>query len=217
MLKLIPTEEILIKNQFKNNISLTNNSILYLNTYGSLYSIDRQSLKINWFINLNKSTDINPSNLFFGSEILSYDNKIIISSKENTYVIDELTGSTLYKNNIISQIKPIINSNYLFTVTKNNLLIAMDINSGKVIYSLNINNKIKDKRNLKKFQLKFKSIFIIKNKIFIFLKNSHYLKFDIKGDLIEIKKLPNIIKSEPIFVNNFLYYFNNKNRISIVN
>ena len=43
LLKLIPTEETLAKNKFINNISLTNDSILFLNTFGSLYSIDKES------------------------------------------------------------------------------------------------------------------------------------------------------------------------------
>ena len=56
-LKLIPTEETIVKNQFKNNLSLDEKTLFFLNTYGSLYSIDNESMKINWFINLNQSLD----------------------------------------------------------------------------------------------------------------------------------------------------------------
>ena len=45
-LKLIPTEEVKVKNQFNNNLSLINNeNLLFLNTYGSLYSINLSSKK----------------------------------------------------------------------------------------------------------------------------------------------------------------------------
>ena len=40
--KKIPTEEVLVKNNFKDNLSQNKNSIFYLNTFGSLYSIDQK-------------------------------------------------------------------------------------------------------------------------------------------------------------------------------
>ena len=48
-------------------------SLYFLNTYGSLYSIDTRSTKLKWFININQSLDINPSNLFIGQEVFNYD------------------------------------------------------------------------------------------------------------------------------------------------
>ena len=42
--------------------------------------LDIKEMKLNWFINLNQSIDLNPSNIFFGGEIISKD-KIIVSSK----------------------------------------------------------------------------------------------------------------------------------------
>ena len=64
-LKLIPTEETIIKNNFINNLSADDENLYFLNTYGSLYCIEIDSNKINWFINLNQSIELNPSNLFF--------------------------------------------------------------------------------------------------------------------------------------------------------
>ena len=64
VIKLFPTEEILVKNEFKNNLSTNKSISFFLNTYGSLYSIDNNNFKINWFVNLNQSSDLNPSNLF---------------------------------------------------------------------------------------------------------------------------------------------------------
>ena len=39
----------LVKNKFVNNLSILDNDIFYLNTYGSLYSIDNNTMKVNWF------------------------------------------------------------------------------------------------------------------------------------------------------------------------
>ena len=48
IIKQIPSEEHLIRKNFKNNLSQNNRSILYLNSFGSLYSIDKKTLNINW-------------------------------------------------------------------------------------------------------------------------------------------------------------------------
>ena len=46
VLKLIPTEETIVKNQFVNNIAINNNITLFLNTYGSLYAINSETMQI---------------------------------------------------------------------------------------------------------------------------------------------------------------------------
>ena len=150
ILKVIPTEETLIKNKFINNLSLDNKTSYFLNTYGSLYSIDIMSMKINWVFNLNKSLDLNPSNLFIGSQLINDDNKIIITTNNMTYILDALTGRFINKKNFSSNLKPILVNNYLITVTKKNLLVMMNITTGKIIYSYNINQKIANLLNTKK-------------------------------------------------------------------
>ena len=63
-LKLIPTEETIIKNNFINNLSADDENLYFLNTYGSLYCIEIDSNKINWFINLNQSIELNQATYF---------------------------------------------------------------------------------------------------------------------------------------------------------
>ena len=161
VIRLIPTEEVIVSNQFINNISLTKNSTLFLNTYGTLYSVSSDSMKINWFINLNQTLDLNPSNLFSGSQIINNDRLIVVSTDKFTYVINNITGKIVFKKNFKSLIKPIITNDYLFSITKNNLLIAINLNNGQIIYSYNINQSIADYLNIKKKKVEFKSFYIV--------------------------------------------------------
>ena len=133
ILKIIPTEETTVKNEFINNISLNDNSTFFLNTFGSLYSIDNRSMRINWFINLNQASDINPTNLFLGNKLISTNNQIIVTSNYFTYVIDSNTGEIIYKKNFSSKIKPIVIDNYLFLVSKNDFLICFDLVQMKLL------------------------------------------------------------------------------------
>ena len=51
---------------------------------------------------------------------------LAISSNEFTYIIDKNSGSINHKKNFSSELKPIILDKYLFTISKNKYLIAMN-------------------------------------------------------------------------------------------
>ncbi len=215
-LTIIPTEETIIKNEFQNNLSLKGKFSFFINTFGSLYAINNDNMRIIWFINLNQSLDLNPSNIFTGNNIVNHGEKLAISSNEFTYIIDKNSGTTLHKKNFSSVLKPIIIDKYFFTITKNKFLIAMNIDSGEIIYSYDLNSKIAEFLNTKKKDADYKSLMILNGKIIIFLKNSFLLISDINGNLEQIRKLPTKINSYPIIIDRSLLYLDKKNRVSII-
>ena len=105
---------------------------------------------MNWFFNLNQSLDLNTSNQFRGTELVSHKDKIVISSNNHTYILESNSGTIIHKKNFSSIIKPIILNNYLFLINKKNLLICMNMNDGKIQYSYNINKKIAQFLNIKR-------------------------------------------------------------------
>ena len=150
VLKSFPTEETIIKNEFINNISANEVDIFFLNTFGTLYSISKNSLRLNWFINLNQTLDLRPSNSFLSNQIINNKNKLVISSRQFTFLIDANSGAITNKFNFGSDIKPLILNDYVFLVTNNSFLISLDLNSGKMIYSYDLNKKISDFYNIKR-------------------------------------------------------------------
>ena len=217
ILKSIPTEETILKNNFINNLSIYKRNTFFLNTYGSLYSISNDSLKINWFINLNESFNLSSNNLFQGNQIISDSNKIVVSSNKNTYVIDANSGLLLNKKKFSSKIKPLIINNYFFTITKKNLLVSMELSTGKIIYSNNINDKISKFLNSKKKSAPTQNLMMADDKLLIFFDNSYYLKANVFGEIIEIEKLPSVVNSNQIIVNGFLIFINKQNKIYMIN
>ena len=213
--RLIPTEETIVNNAFVNNISFSEKFSLFLNTYGSLYAVDNETLNIRWFINLNQSTDLNLSNLFLGSKIINNGNKIVISSNNFTYVLNN-NGSIIYKKNFTSLIKPLIVNDCLFLITKNNLLISMNLKNGDIIYSYDINKKIAEFLKIKKKKVALKSLITANNSIYIFLENSYIIKFKFNGEIEKVNKLPSKIHSNPIFINKSLLYLDKKNKLFVV-
>ena len=217
LLKSFPTEETKVKNQFINNLAINGNKLFFINTFGSLYSVNIEDKNLNWFINLNQTNNVNPSNLFLGNEIIVENEKIISTSNKFTYIIDSITGSIIYKKKISSIIKPLVHNNFFLLINKNNFLIAIDSINGNILYSYDLDQKVSEYFKIKKKNLKIKNIIMLNNEIFIFLKNSYVLILGINGSLKEIRKFPSSVYSQPILIDNKILYLNKNGKIFIVN
>ncbi len=216
-IKFVPTEEVILKNDFISSIALDKDSLFYLNTYGSLYSINRKNYRINWFINLNQSLDLNLSSLFFSNPILIHKEQMIISTDPYLYLINLSTGSTISRIAVTSIVKPIASGQNLFLITKDNLLICINLEVGKIIYSLDINKEIADFFNTKSKRISIKSLSLVNNNLFLFLDNSYLVQFTSKGKIKKINKLSGKLGTYPIFVNKSILYFNKKNNLIVLN
>mgnify|MGYP001414760643 CR=1 FL=1 len=216
-IKTIPTEESSLKNEFVSSFALNSKSLFYLNTNGSLYSMNRKG-GINWFLSLNQSSELNDSSLFNSNILLLHKDKIIVSTDPYLYVFNANNGLQEVKLTIPSKIKPILSGNNLFLISKNNLLVCLDINTRKIVYSIDISQKLanffksKDKR-----KVSITSLAILNNDIFIFSETPHLIKFSSNGDLLDVIKLPSKLNTSPIFVNKSMIYTNNKNKLVVFN
>lgn len=216
IIKSLPTEETVIKNNFINNLSLNDEYTIFLNTYGSLYGIDNQTMNINWFVNLNQSLDINPSNLFSGNQVVINNKKIFVNTNNFFYILDIQTGTIILRKNFSTNLKPIVINNHLFALTKNDLLVSLDLKSGDYIFSYDLNQKIADYLNTKKKKAQFRNIMFINNKLFIFLKNSYILKIQTNGEIEKILKLPSKVNTNPIVANSSIFFLGSKNKLNII-
>jgi outer membrane protein assembly factor BamB len=214
--KTIPTEEKKLKSNFISSFAFNKNSILYLNTNGSLYSLTHNG-KINWFLSLNQSIDLNTNNLFYSNPIVINDNKIIVSTEPYLYVFNAINGLKELKLTISSSVKPFISGENLFLITKNNLLVCINVNNGKIIYSIDVIQKIADFLKTKKKSISINFASIINNNLYLFLNNSYFVKFSPEGVLIDINKLPSRLNSYTMFVKNVIIYINKNNKLIIVN
>lgn len=216
IIKLVPSEETLIKKSFVNNLSLDQEKLFFLNSFGTLYSLDLDEMTVLWFTNLNQTLNSSPSNIFDGTQIINKDDKIIASSQVHTYIIDSNNGSIISKKNFSSKIKPIIYSNLGFFISNDDFLICIDLKNNKKLYSYNLNQLISNNFDFKKKKSVFKSFLIANNHILIFLENSYYLKLSLEGDLLDIEKLPSSISSSPIVIDNSLVFINKKNQLLFI-
>ena len=191
--------------------------MFFLNSYGSLYSIDTNTLQVRWFINLKQSLNSNYLNNFLSSEIVYQKKKVVISTNYYTYIINSENGFVISKLNFSSKVKPIIHNNYLFLVTKNNFLIAFDLINLKILYSYNIDEQVAKNLKIKKKKISLKDLLLVNDDLLILLDNSYILYFNIRGKLKVIKKLNASMSTKPIFIDNALLYLDNNNKLRILN
>tara|TARA_Y100000992_G_scaffold300931_1_gene270641 strand:- start:8828 stop:10153 length:1326 start_codon:yes stop_codon:yes gene_type:complete len=216
-IKSLPTEEALIKNEFINSLAIKENTLFYLNTFGSIYSINSNNNNINWFININPYSEVATNNLFNSKPLVLKEDKIYISTDKKLHIFDVSSGTRISEFPLSSTTTPIVSNKYLFLIIKQDILVCIDINEGNIVYSIDIKNEVAKYLNSKKKPIYIKTISILNNKLFIFLDNSYYIKFSSNGKLEGINKLQSKINSDPIFVNGKIIYINKKNRLVAIN
>ena len=126
-----------LKADFKNNILIDkkNNNLFFYNTSGEFYSINYANQKINWVLNFKNSSFGNDKTLFLSLPIVIKDNNFLISTNISLLKYNVSSGTKEWDKAIEVALKPTINLNHVYLVTKTNLLVCININTGNVIWS----------------------------------------------------------------------------------
>ena len=93
----------------------------------------------------------------------------------------------------------------------------MMVENGKIIYSFNINEKISDFTKTKQKKIEIKNFYFFNDSLYLFLKNSYVIKFNLFGEIDKILQLPTQLMSYPIILNKTLYFLGKKNRLFVQN
>ena len=204
--------------KFESNLAIDkNNNLLFLSTDGSLYSLNLINKKlINWIQNFKPENDI----VFDGNPIIVSDDKILISTKNNIFLLN-LNGKLIWDKKIKSNITPVISGDIIFTINDNNYLIFINKNSGEILFSNDINLMlIKDfKKNFQKKIKKINHIYLASNKLLLISDNSYFIEMEIMNNLnvSSIKKNPFNIISNIVFIKNEMIFVSDSKRIFKVN
>ena len=209
-----------LKSFFTNSLLVDkkNDSIIFLNTSGELYSINYINQKINWVLNF-MSSGINEPKLFFSLPLTQKENNLIISTGNTIVNFDPRYGAKKWSTPISTNVKYVLTKKNIFLVTSNNLLVCLDISSGEIIWSKNVYKEVlKIKKKLKKEKIGFiTNLNIADNEIILFSSKGYILSFNHKiGAIKNISKFGNKgLGSNPLYANGYMYLFNKNNKILI--
>ena len=211
------TTTTLLKSNFKNDIIVNEKGeIFFINTSGELYSIDSQNRNINWVVNL-KDSNSEISNEIFSSVPLVMNKKNIFTITQNSFSkFEKISGARIWGRPISSYLKPILTKNNIFIVTKEKLLICLNINDGTVVWSQSINKQLKkiNKKILNKIG-EIKNLIIAGDQILIFTTKGFLLSFNPTNGVLSYYKylLKGGFGSYPVFVDGNMYIFGKNKKL----
>ena len=204
-----------LKSDFENNfvIDKANKNLFFLNTSGELYSISYVNKKVNWVVNFKNSSPTQDSNLFLSQPLILKNNNLIITTETGILSFNSTTGASNWSLPSNSIIKPILDTNFTYILSKNDLLICIENKSGKVLWSQNIYKNLEEKI-VKKIG-NFKEFNIFNNELNIFSKNGYMLSFDYNNGVFKsIKKISKSgISSEIVLLKNNMFLLDRNNRL----
>ena len=211
------TDNNIFKSKFTNNLLINKNNIYLLNTNGSLYSINYENKNLNW-ISSFKNQDDNVQATFDGKITTIDKNKILISTEDLISLHQISSGLKFWELKVNSSFNPIISNDLIFVLTKDNSILVLETSTGDLVWTNDIDQyKKKNDRFLsreKKIQLiDFK---LVNNSLYLFTANK-IKKINAKtGVFVSEFQLPSIIKTNVIFGNGLMYFFDKKNRLVTV-
>ena len=159
-------------------------------------SVNRKNIKNS----LSQIKDITASPVIHGNLLLTvgFQGRLIANNVNNGFRVWELP--------ISSSITPVASNNYLFIVSNDNILFAIDAESGDVLWTHDINSNYEFKNDNKIISMQ-----ILQNRLYLFLSSGDLIVHDPKtGKLTDILK--NKIEGStipPIIVNKNLYVISN--------
>ena len=97
------------------------------------------------------------------------------------------------------------------------MLVCINIDTGKIIYSLNISKEIADFLDTKNKSISIKFLSLANNNLLIFLNNSYLVAFSKDGKIQKIEKLKSKLGTFPIFIDKSILFLDKKNKLIVLN
>ena len=204
----LKTEDSFTMANSKFSLIIIKNDVIFSNSIGDITAVDINTGLIKWQLPTQSSNILNETYNFKISKLVSDENSIYFSNNKNQfYSIDYKTGTINWINEINSNLTPIINDNFIFTVSNEGYLYVLDKIKGNIIrinylfenYKLKIRKKIKPIG----FSIGNTNLYLTNNdgKMIIVDLNS--------GKVIDIQKISGNLVSKPFIYNQNLFVIKN--------
>ena len=209
------TDKSTLNNKYKNIISYSGNNLILLNTNGSVYSIDILNKNIKWFYNVN-SIVASKNDIFNGISNIIDNRSVLIVGSNSISALDLENGNLIWQKKYNIEVDPLVSSELILILTKENYLTFLSKETGEVIWSSKLSNMRKIYSD-KKFKNKnISSMKLMNNNLFLFSEGSELIEVSLQD-----KKIKNIFnskygfRSEIIVINNHLYFVDKKKLIKL--
>ena len=204
----LQTEDSFTISNSKYSLIIINDTIIFNNSIGDITAADSVKGLIKWQLPTQSSSIINESYNFKISKLVSDGKSIFFSNNKNEfYSLDVNTGTINWKNEINSNLTPLLIGNLIFTISNNGYLYAIEKDNGNIIRVNNLFINFKEKKRSSIYPIGFS----IGNEN-IYLTNSDGTMIVTElgtGNILKIEKVSGDIVSEPFIFNNNLFVVRN--------
>ena len=210
----IKTQKSFIRSQKKLSLANKNEKIYFNNSLGDISSVDINNGNLIWQIPTQSSLAFDAGFFLKTSDIVVEKNALFFSNNQNEFFsLDAQTGNLNWKQEINSNLRPVIINDLIFTVTLEGYLVIVEKNSGNIVRSNYLLNQFKKK---KRPDIE-PTGFIIGNKNIYLSNNIGRLSvIDIAtGVTRNILKIDNKKISRPAIFNKNLYIISNNSIIKL--
>ena len=204
----LKTDESLTKSNTKISTALGKKNIYFNNSIGDITAVDIKSGQLVWQLpTQNNNISLNAFQLS-NSELVINNGTIFISNNKNEfYSIDAATGLINWKNEISSNLKPVIIGKLLITVSEKGYLYVVDKNTGNII---RINDLFINYKKIKRDQIKPTGFLVSMNKIYLTNDDGKLIIINGNdGSILETIKISGGRISKPFINEDKLFLINN--------
>ncbi len=200
----VATQNSLIRSKKKLSMVIHENKIYFNNSLGDITAVDIEKGQLLWQLPTQNSLIYESAFSLETSDIVADDRTIYFSNNKNQFFsLDIKSGSFNWKNNINSNLRPVIVDNFLFTITLEGYLTIIEKNSGNIIKITDLFKNIKTKKRKK---IKPTGFIVGTNNIYLSTSNGSLLVIDItSGNTISTLKIDNEKISRPSVKDNNLF------------
>ena len=216
----------LIKPSRSSNISLFDNKLLFSNDVGDITAIDLDQQVIIWTKNILSQNTISNNLVFKISNILIDKKDVYVSSNSGDLFNFNLeTGEIKWSLKLSSIQNHISTDKYLFVLTENAYVVALNKLNGSILWSLNLNKHSKsiiEGSNVGIFSTPTNNdhFGLLLGSGYLYLTSASGYIFKISavdGKYISSKKINNELSRAPIIVDNKILILNRSSQLIIVN
>ena len=199
----VPTQTTIISSQKKQSIVVISNLVIFSNTIGDLTAVDLNTGEPVWQTptqTLGLAKNITLRN----SDIVSDGNLVFMSNNKNQFVaMDVKTGIIKWKQEINSELRPVVVSDYIVTISNEGLMVLINKSDGNI---LRINNILKNIKKKRRKNYRPTGFIISDNKVYVSTSNGRMFIINFSDNSIQkILKLDEDKLQRPVYFNNELY------------
>ena len=192
------------------------NTIFFLTTSGEFYSINNNSRQIIWVLNFK-----NPENkfdIFYSTEPVLFQDKIVFNNDQNLVNIDQTTGKILWNKNIQSNLITKLSKNTVNVLSSNGFLVTLNQEDGDIIWSKKIYEEINNQYKIKANKIgEIISFFILNDIITLFSKNGYMIEYNTQGNILSLDRVTKTIVNKVLIVDGNLIFLDSNNKVFVVN